>query len=614
MDEARLNDEAEHLLTAITSAKEMRFAIGVVGLAKRGKSTLVNALLGRRDDVLAPIGKFPATNVVSCFAGGERERVRVFFDTSDGSPKEINTADIKHYACEEFNPGNQKNAKTIEVVGRFPGLGGNTILVDTPGADNALTSVHDTVLLDYLPRLDAVVFLVEADEPLTPPELELLKHVRKRDARKVLFVINKADRVDPDELNDAINHNLQGLQSVGFGDVEIFTISAKAYFQGKGDVGTERLVHAISELINKDRIKIIADSLTEEAVRVLDKAKVELTSELELSQMSEDQIRAELEEITTICANLEQKRPEFERRFRESWRSAFFDFEDGLRPIEKQMISEYQHLVENTPGRRLDALGKTIHTDVLKRVEELVETEAERLTTRLDETVRSLEVDYGGIWGIAPQDADAIVTHRKSIGSALDIAAAGAPSAIGAIVVSALPGVVGSAIVAAAPVAAITWNPLTWLVAVGAAPGALATGVTSGVVATTLAPVAAIGAPLLFTYAGYKAFSAWRFKVSQNKNQLSMDVKSLINSVFIEMKENAKRLQSQDEEILSGFGGEIQGQISESRKQMNELIETRPDPQRIEQLKGSIFLIENAAAPKTLASEDPTHEERPIFS
>ena len=37
------------------------------GKAKRGKSTLINALLGRRDDLLAPVDQLPASNVLCRF-------------------------------------------------------------------------------------------------------------------------------------------------------------------------------------------------------------------------------------------------------------------------------------------------------------------------------------------------------------------------------------------------------------------------------------------------------------------------------------------------------------------------------------------------------------------
>ena len=137
--QAHLAKQADKLEKFIQNARNLRFSVGVVAQAKRGKSTLINGLLGRRDDILAPIALFPATNVVSCFANGTNETARVIFEGDDEKSlgKTISFDDIRQYACEEHNPGNQKSVKAIEVVGPFPLLGENVILVDTPGADNA---------------------------------------------------------------------------------------------------------------------------------------------------------------------------------------------------------------------------------------------------------------------------------------------------------------------------------------------------------------------------------------------------------------------------------------------------------------------------------------------
>jgi hypothetical protein len=63
----------------MAGAQQMRSCIGVTGAAKRGTSTLINGLLGRPEDLVAPICKSPATSVVSYFVHGQREEARVLF-------------------------------------------------------------------------------------------------------------------------------------------------------------------------------------------------------------------------------------------------------------------------------------------------------------------------------------------------------------------------------------------------------------------------------------------------------------------------------------------------------------------------------------------------------
>ena len=53
--QAHLAKQADKLEEFIQNARNLKFSVGVVAQAKRGKSTLINGLLGRRDDILAPI-------------------------------------------------------------------------------------------------------------------------------------------------------------------------------------------------------------------------------------------------------------------------------------------------------------------------------------------------------------------------------------------------------------------------------------------------------------------------------------------------------------------------------------------------------------------------------
>ena len=69
-----------HLAAARVRVAEDRFNLVVLGEFKRGKSTLINALLRRN---VLPTGVISLTSVVTTIAAGDAERLRVYF--SDGS-------------------------------------------------------------------------------------------------------------------------------------------------------------------------------------------------------------------------------------------------------------------------------------------------------------------------------------------------------------------------------------------------------------------------------------------------------------------------------------------------------------------------------------------------
>lgn len=81
---------------------EGRFYVACVGQFKRGKSTLINALIGQE---VLPTGFIPVTAVPTIIRFGERSHARV--RTRDGSWRDIPIPELKEYVTEERNPENK---------------------------------------------------------------------------------------------------------------------------------------------------------------------------------------------------------------------------------------------------------------------------------------------------------------------------------------------------------------------------------------------------------------------------------------------------------------------------------------------------------------------------
>jgi len=318
-----------------------------------------------------------------------------------------------------------------------------------------------------------------------------------------------------------------------------------------------------------------------------------------------EQASTEKAELLALRKRLAGARPKLELNFRGAWTSAFSDFEDTLPAIEKRMVSEYADLIERTSPLKLQPLGQTIHTDVLKRLDELLETPTKKLRDELDQAGKTLEVEYSSVSGLTPRQIDAVRTNKDFVKSTVDVVVAGVPAGVVAFIFASLPGLVGSTIAAAAPtVVAATWNPLTWLAATGTATAAAATGIASGAATALLAPLAAIGAPLLAGYAGYRVFTTWKSKLAQSKNELSLAVKNLITTAITETRENFKRLRKQDEVILAKFNVAMDSKLDESERRLDEIVKKRPAPERIANLRSALQLIDRVEPVKVLPSPD----------
>jgi ribosome biogenesis GTPase A len=91
---------------------EDRFNLVVVGRFNRGKTSLMNAIMGT--DRL-PTGIVPLTSVITTVAYGSTERVGLHYDGRILT-SEIPIADLPKYVTQEGNPGNVQRIKKAEVV------------------------------------------------------------------------------------------------------------------------------------------------------------------------------------------------------------------------------------------------------------------------------------------------------------------------------------------------------------------------------------------------------------------------------------------------------------------------------------------------------------------
>ncbi|MHB1709847.1 MAG: dynamin family protein [Acidimicrobiales bacterium] len=171
-----------------------RFHIAVLGEFKRGKSTLVNALIGRP---VLPSGVVPLTTVATEVHFGSSGTTVVF---NDGRQVAISPGTIGDFVTELGNPSNRLGVSHVEVgvepVFGVPGL----VLVDTPGV--ASVNEQNTVAAhDALLESDGAVVVLSADSPLSESEQTLLAELGQRQA-KVFVVINKADHLSFPELDE----------------------------------------------------------------------------------------------------------------------------------------------------------------------------------------------------------------------------------------------------------------------------------------------------------------------------------------------------------------------------------------------------------------------------
>jgi Dynamin family len=165
---------------------EQRLRMLVAGEAKRGKSTLVNALLGR---ALLPMGVTPLTALATTVRYGPDEHVGAIL--RDGRAESFPLSALDDLVTERGNPGNRRGLASVTVVADAPVLAQGVELVDTPGTGSVYA--HNTTEAEAaLPTMDAAVFVLTADPPLSASERALMARVAELSVT-LFVVLNKAD-------------------------------------------------------------------------------------------------------------------------------------------------------------------------------------------------------------------------------------------------------------------------------------------------------------------------------------------------------------------------------------------------------------------------------------
>lgn len=169
-------------------ARAGRFYVALVGQFKRGKSTLVNALL---ETDLLPVGVAPVTSVITLVRWGTTARATVF--PRHAPPATIPINAVPDYVTESGNPGNARAVSAVEVEWPSALLESGLCLVDTPGV-GSIVEANARETHAFVPHIDAALVVLGVDPPIAASELELLRAVTAEHPPLVV-VLNKADTV-----------------------------------------------------------------------------------------------------------------------------------------------------------------------------------------------------------------------------------------------------------------------------------------------------------------------------------------------------------------------------------------------------------------------------------
>jgi GTP-binding protein EngB required for normal cell division len=275
------NDVATDAAELSERVSEGRFYVACVGEFKRGKSTLLNALVGQP---VLPAGIVPVTAVPTVLRYGSEPGARVRLRGTEWRP--IGIADLEQYVSEERNPENAKGVEAAEVFVPSSLLAGGMSLVDTPGIGSVFTA-NTKATEAFVPHIDAAIAVIGVDPPLSGDELVLLERVAKQ-APNVIVVMNKSDRHNDSERAQAVGFAkrvLAGRLASTTGDgagrpVQIFHVSATTALHGDTSAFEwNQFVGSLGDLEAQSKPSLVRATLRRGTARLSDALRREVAEQ-----------------------------------------------------------------------------------------------------------------------------------------------------------------------------------------------------------------------------------------------------------------------------------------------------------------------------------------------
>ncbi|MGN0702019.1 MAG: dynamin family protein [Lentihominibacter sp.] len=297
--------QADEVARLADKLENKSVTIAVIGQFKRGKTTMINSILGRK---LLPTGIVPITAAVTRIkygAGEMGEKACVCY--TNGLREEVPADNLHKYISEQENRNNERGVAEVRIQIECDFLKEGLVLVDTPGVG----SVHENnskSAYDFVRESDGVVFMLSVDSPVNEIEVDFLKRVR-RYAGKFYFTVNKVDTVEDEELEEYMEYCSTLLSSImgilpeddDAKAVKLIPISARK------NTGIDKLTEMIKNDLLQCSEEIMERSVALKLLEIINNTRAQIGSYREVLKMAPNVFNRRFEEMNDILAE-ERKR------------------------------------------------------------------------------------------------------------------------------------------------------------------------------------------------------------------------------------------------------------------------------------------------------------------
>lgn len=351
-----------------------RFHLVVLGEFNHGKTTFVNALLGER---VLPMGVTPTTALIHHIEHGAEASARAVSD--DGSSVDVPMAELEDFMV--GGDGVRDEVHFLELSYPSSMLAEGVVLVDTPGV-NDLNHQRAEITYGYIPRSDAVIFLLDAGQILKESERQFIANKLLTASRdKLLFVINKADLLDEDEQQQALAYARKHLADI-IDNPKVFSLSAERALEGdRESSGIDPFVAELTRFLQEERGRVLLDNALDLALRTSGVLRTSVEVQRRALTMEQSDLDGRLSRLEADLDGSESTLEAREQAVREALA--------GVRATTRKEVTDWARsfaatLPEEIEASKAEDLRRYLPGFIEERFREFADQEANEVAKRLE--------------------------------------------------------------------------------------------------------------------------------------------------------------------------------------------------------------------------------------
>lgn len=383
---------------------ELKVSIALLGEFSTGKSTLVNALLGKR---ILPALERPTSATIVEITGGDELRA---YCQKDNEFEEIEISEISDFV---MGSKSQTIDKVLIEIPHNDFINKDVKIIDTPGI-SSINNIHDDITFGYLPFIDAAIIVLNANQGGSTGSLvNFLKEkiIVEGQLSKMIFALNFADTKSEEEIKNISNELKEQLLPI-IKNPEIVAISALSALEGDFEKSNlNEFKKILNDKILGEKAKLIAER-KEKILKNKVKDLISLLSEqLNALVIDNSSLDVKIENIKKDISSLDKEKnriknvfEEFRQNTNNHLLSTISRYTDIL--LDKAMQNKTEELdinITNLTNELSDYLNKQfkqLNTSVnisLENIPEILKSKLEQAISNVRDTIDTISPILTGL-------------------------------------------------------------------------------------------------------------------------------------------------------------------------------------------------------------------------